>query len=330
MKLKNNIQKDILNIRLSVGSAKVLGLRQVKTDVLPSTVYTMLGKFCIGKCRFCTQSMDNKADKRLLSRVTWPEFDFNLVLDRIKNNCNASRICIQTLKYPDLMTDLFVLVKAIKKISVLPISVCINPLDKGLLVQLKDLGVDRVGIGLDCASDRIFAVMKPGFSWDRYNQFLVDAAEVFGTVAVHLIVGLGETDEQMARQFQRLSDMNCSISLFAFTPVKGTNLDFSSPIIGRYRALQLARYLIVHKLARFSDMYFGKGKIKLINILPTVLENTIKSSEVFETSGCPGCNRPMYNERPRGVIYNYSAPLSEDEVEKANRELKEYIQLLTT
>lgn len=326
MKLEDNSQTDSLNIRLSVGSAMILGLKPVKADVLPSTVYTMLGELCIGRCRFCTQSADNKADKKFLSRVTWPEFDFNSVLDRIKNTGNARRICIQTLKYPDLMADMFILVRAIKKISDLPISVCINPLDKRLLLQLKNLGVDRVGIGLDCASQRIFNEMKPGFSWDCYNHFLVDVAEVFGTVAVHLIVGLGETDEELVKQFQRMTDMNCSVSLFAFTPVKGTNLPFSSPEIGRYRALQLARYLIVHNLARFSDMHFENGKIKSINISPTVPESIINSGEGFETSGCPGCNRPMYNERPRGAIYNYSAPLSKDEIEKANRELRGYIQ----
>ncbi len=324
---ENNIQLDNLNIRLSVGSAMSLGLRPVKADVLPSTVYTMLGEFCIGRCRFCTQSTDNEADKKYLSRVTWPEFDLNSVLDRIKNTGNARRICIQTLKYPDLMADMFILVEAINKISDLPISVCINPLEKGLLVQLKNLGVDRVGVGLDCASQRIFAEMKPGFSWDCYNQFIVDVAEVFGTVAVHLVVGLGETDEELVEQFQRMSDMNYGVSLFAFTPVKGTNLSFPSPEIGRYRALQLVRYLIVHKLARFSDIYFEKGKIKSINISPTILESTINSSSVFETSGCPGCNRPMYNERPRGAIYNHSASLSKDEIGKANRELRQYIQL---
>jgi len=326
MKTENNIQTDIFSIRLSVGSAMVLGLRPIKADVLPSTVYALLGNHCVGKCRFCTQSMDNKADKRLLSRVIWPEFDLNLVLDRIKNNCNASRICIQTLKYAGLITDLSFLVKTIKKVSTLPVSVCINPLDKESLVRLKDLGVDRVGIGLDCASQKIFAEMKPGFSWDYYNHFLTDVAEVFGTVSVHLIVGLGETDEEMVQQFQRLSDLNYRVSLFAFTPVKGTDLSFFSPEIGRYRALQLARYLIVNKLARFSDINFERGKIKSINIMPIMIKNTIKSGKVFETSGCPSCNRPMYNERPRGTIYNYSKPLFVNEMEKANRELKEYLQ----
>ena len=328
--LGDNIQLNNLNIRLSVGSAMSLGLRPVKADVLPSTVYTMLGESCIGKCRFCTQSMDNKADKKYLSRVTWLEFDLNLVLDRISNTSNARRICIQTLKYPNLVADMFVLVEAINKISDLPISVCINPLDKGLLPQLKNLGIDRVGVGLDCASQRVFAEMKPGFSWDCYNRFLVDVTEVFGTVAVHLIVGLGETDEELVEQFQRASDMNYNVSLFAFTPVKGTNLSFPSPEIGRYRAIQLVRYLIAHKLARFGDIYFENGKIKSINISPAILESTTNSSNVFETSGCPGCNRPMYNERPRGAIYNHSAPLSKDQIGKANRELKQYIQLFTS
>ena len=31
---------------------------------------------------------------------------------------------------------------------------------------------------------------------------------------------------------------------------------------------------------------------------------------MFETSGCPGCNRPYYNERPGGMLYNYPRPLT--------------------
>ena len=31
-------------------------------------------------------------------------------------------------------------------------------------------------------------------------------------------------------------------------------------------------------------------------------------AEAFRTSGCPGCNRPYYNERPGQIPYNYPRP----------------------
>ena len=39
--------------------------------------------------------------------------------------------------------------------------------------------------------------------------------------------------------------------------------------------------------------------------------------EPFQTSGCPDCNRPFYNEQPAGPLYNYPWPLSPAEAERA-------------
>jgi biotin synthase-related radical SAM superfamily protein len=43
--------------------------------------------------------------------------------------------------------------------------------------------------------------------------------------------------------------------------------------------------------------------------------------EAFCTAGCPGCNRPFYNERPAGPMYNYPRPLTPAEVEAACSEM---------
>jgi len=37
-------------------------------------------------------------------------------------------------------------------------------------------------------------------------------------------------------------------------------------------------------------------------------------------TGCDGCNRPYYNERPRGPMYNYPRPLNKKEVLAAIQE----------
>jgi len=39
------------------------------------------------------------------------------------------------------------------------------------------------------------------------------------------------------------------------------------------------------------------------------------------TSGCPNCNRPYYNEKPSGPIYNYPRPLKKEEIAKVMLEL---------
>jgi len=46
------------------------------------------------------------------------------------------------------------------------------------------------------------------------------------------------------------------------------------------------------------------------------------TGEAFRTSGCPGCNRPYYNERPSGPFYNYPRGLTEEEARREARLLR--------
>jgi biotin synthase len=323
--MNNEERQEATHIRLSIGSAVSLGLRTAKMEASPTTLYTLLGETCLGACRFCTQARRSDADRHLLSRVIWPEFELPAVLEGLQADDHVRRVCIQTLLYPDLLTDLLATVQHLKAASDAPLSICMNPVDKDWLIAFKDAGVERVGVGLDCATEALFNQMKPGFSWNRYMQFVDETVEVFGVGSVHLIAGLGETDEELVGTFQTFHDKGCGIALFAFTPVRGTQLDLAPPLLERYRALQLARYLIVHGQARVEDMTFDGGKLAAINVDPAVLDRAIEAGTPFRTSGCPNCNRPMYNERPGGDLYNHPAPLTAAEKSAAREALRCYL-----
>ena len=318
-------RKTATHIRLSIGSAVSLGLRTAKMEAAPTTLYTLLGETCLGACRFCTQARRSDADRHLLSRVIWPEFELPAVLESLQADDHVRRVCIQTLLYPDLLADLLATVRQLKATSDAPLSICMNPVDKEWLVALKDAGVERVGVGLDCATEALFNQMKPGFSWNCYMQFIDETIEVFGVGSVHLIAGLGETDKELVGAFQTFHDKGCGIALFAFTPVRGTQLDLAPPLLERYRALQLARYLIVNNQARVEDMAFDEGKLASINVDPAMLDRALESGTPFRTSGCPNCNRPMYNERPGGDLYNHPAPLTAAEKSAAREVLGRYL-----
>ncbi len=313
-------------IRLSIGSAVSLGLRAAKMTAPPTTVYTLIGETCLGACRFCTQARRSDADRQFLSRVTWPEFPLDDVLVSIQATEDVRRVCLQTLHAPQLLPDLVAAAQRLRDTVAVPLSICMNPVDRMWLIALKDAGVARVGVGLDCATEELFAQMKPGFDWARYLRFIDETIDVFGIGSVHLIAGLGESDTEMARAFQTFHDKGCSIALFAFTPVRGTGLDFPPPPLERYRALQLARYLIVHNLARAEEMTFTDGKLASLNAPPDAMARALESGIPFRTSGCPNCNRPMYNERPGGAMYNHPAPLTAADKAAARASLAEYLE----
>lgn len=319
------MERNGAKLRLSLGSAVVLGLRRARMDAMPTTLYTMLGEHCAGACRFCAQARDSDADPRFLSRIVWPEFELDAILARLPDAKGVRRICIQTVLEPGLESRLISVVQALRTASDLPISVCMNPTNPRWLPELKAAGVNRIGIGLDCATEETFQRVKPGFHWDAYHRFLDAIVDTFGTGSVHLIVGLGDSDEDLIRKIQDARDRHCTVALFAFTPVRGAKLDLPAPDVERYRAIQLTRYLITRGQARLEDMEFKAGQLIAIRIDPNTIERVLETGNPFRTSGCPDCNRPLYNERPGGVMYNYATPLSQAERIQARLELASYL-----
>jgi biotin synthase len=324
-------------IRVSVGSAIILGLLKGKIDAPPTTVYMLTyreGK-CQANCAFCPQARTSSSKADMLARVTWPPFPTRRVTEKIAECAEkgiVKRVCIQALNYPNVFDDLLHLTKLIHSGSSVLISVSCPPLDKTQLQRLAKAGVDRISIALDAATEQLFnkvkgAETKSPYQWKQQHQALQKAIEVFGKnqVYTHLIVGLGETEKEITETMQNCVDIGIQPSLFAFTPIPGTTLeDQQQPPIEAYRRVQLARHLIVRNKTRIQNMKFDtKGKITDYGITTAQLKETISDGTPFRTSGCPECNRPYYNERPGGPMYNYPRQPSNEEINKIIKSLDE-------
>jgi biotin synthase-related radical SAM superfamily protein len=322
-------------IRVSVGSAIVMGLLEGKLDAEPTTAYLMTyreGK-CSANCGFCPQARDSQSKAELLSRVSWPAFSASRVIESIAIAVQTGRIrrvCIQTLNYPGVFDDLRCFVKEIKLHADVPVSISCQPHNAQNMWSLAEAGADRIGIALDAVTEQLFDKVKGAaaggpYRWQDEFTLMHVAVGVFGegNVSTHLIVGLGETEKDACKVLQKCVDFGILPALFAFTPVRGTVFAGNpKPDLGAYRRVQLARYLIVHYLARFEDMNFNK-KEKLIDfgIGAEVLFNAVESGLPFLTSGCPDCNRPFYNEKPSGPIYNYPRKLTPQEIKIVKEQL---------
>lgn len=322
-------------IRVSLGTAIVLGLLEGKVDAEPTTAYLMTYKTskCSANCGFCPQARASKSSTELLSRVTWPTFPTSKVLTALAAGAKEDKIkraCIQALNYPTVFAHLEAVVKEIKKRSAVAVSVSCQPKNKENIVRLADAGVDRLGIALDVATEELFDKVKgkaAGSAYSWQNQFiqLNQALDVFGegNVSTHVIVGLGETEKQAVEVVQRCVDMGVLPALFAFTPVRGTALEAKSPPkLESYRRVQLARYLIVGGKTKLADVQFdGEGKITGYGLSNEALNREIEGGLPFRTSGCPDCNRPFYNEKPSGPLYNYPKNPNQEEIKKIKKQL---------
>ena len=322
-------------IRVSLGSAMVLGLLRGKLDAMPTTVYLLTyrrGK-CTANCGFCPQARGSHGRADMLSRVSWPVFHTRHVLNGVENavkDDRISRVCLQALNYPEVFQHLLAFVRAIYSRVEVPISISCQPLNRKNMQRLAETGAERIGIPLDAATEEMFEKVKGRsvggpYVWEEQFKLLGEAVDIFGRgkVSTHLIVGLGETEREMVEMIQRCVDMGVLPALFAFTPIPGTALENNpQPPVPQYRRIQLARHLISHGIAGYEDMHFDeKDCISDFGVDKEDLLRIIQMGEPFLTSGCLNCNRPYYNEKPSGPIYNYPRSLTEKEIAQILQEL---------
>ncbi len=323
-----------LHVNVSIGTAAVLGLTDLVMDAAPTTAYLMLGGRCVLDCGFCAQARSSQASALKLSRVTWPEFDQPQTLALLAQAVargDIRRCCLQVTVAEGYFQRTLEVIRAVRatcpsyagaSLPRFPVDAAILPRDMAQVEELLAAGVDHIGFGLDAACERVFQRVKGG-SWARSLSLIEETARRFpGRGAVHLIVGLGEKEQEMAETIQRMHDLGLVVGLFAFTPVRGTRLEGASPPpISTYRRMQVAQYLISNNLARIENFTFSATG-QLLNFNLPRLPEILADGAAFRTSGCPDCNRPFYNERPGGVMYNYPEVLTRQQVEAAIEELE--------
>ncbi len=335
----------LTNINVSIGTAGVLGLAEVAMDVAPTTAYLMLGGRCSMSCGFCAQARTSHASALNLSRVTWPEFSLAQTINRLARAVERGvirRCCLQVTAGQGYFERTLGVIKAIKAATGVPLDAAILPPTMDHVVELIAAGVDHVGFGLDAASERVFRRVKGG-DWTRSLRLIQETARRYpGRATAHLIVGLGETEQEMVETIQALHNWGVIVGLFAFTPVRGTEMaHVPPPPLESYRRMQVARHLIAHGLARANDFTFSpegpwsfgpvlvvqdkcpKTKGRLTDWRLPQLPALLADGVAFQASGCPDCNRPYYNERPGGPMYNYARPLSPAEIQRALAALKD-------
>ncbi len=306
-----------------------------RLDARPTTIYLLTHHpaGCVANCGFCPQARDSSGRADMLSRVTWPPFPTREVVARVGDAYGGgaiSRVCVQALNYPTVLEDVLSIMEEIRGRSGVPISVCCQPLNRGRVERLSEAGVDRIGVPLDAATERVFEGVKGSaaggpYRWSEQRRVLREAVEVFGrgSVTTHLIVGLGESEREMVQAIQWCVDSGVYPGLFAFTPVPGTAMEGRSPPpLDSYRRIQTAHHLVTSGETRCEGMSFdGAGRVVGFGVSEEELRRAVRTGVPYRTSGCPGCNRPYYNERPGGPLYNFPRQPLPGEVAEIERQL---------
>ncbi len=334
-------------VRVSTAADIVLGYKpgRFHRNAFPFCINLLLhfNDGCKSNCLYCGQAREIRSSPacKSLIRVEWPLRNLDDVIERLSkfnySGCSLRpyRVCVASITNPKALEAEVKAIKRVHNAVGLPVSALITPslFTKEWMKKLRDAGAERIGIAIDCANERIFDLLRGKGArgphrWGRYLEGVEEAVEVMGKgrVGIHLIVGLGESEEEAVRLIQHVHDLGAETHLFSFYPEEGSFLSsWSRPPVGQYRRVQLARYLVNAGLSRYEAMRFNsRGQIIDYGVSKGVLEEVVDSGIPFITSGCPGCNRPYANERPIERPRNYPYIPRGKELEFIKRELADY------
>lgn len=292
-------------MRASYGTLQLLGIKPGGYPFTPKTAFFLLGEKCLGGCLFCPQS---EGQEGKLSRVTWPEIDEDEAIDALPKTA-LDRICLQATKSGTSLDKVTEFIFKINQLTTAPVSVSMHIENEEQAEILFQSGADDISLALDTATEELSQKIKKT-SLSPKIRLLKSIAKLHPfKVTTHLIMGLGETEQELVELARDLISSGINVSLFAFTPIPGTTLEnLPQPEISRYRKVQA----ILAQIRKNNDhkIIYENGKIKDIGDT-----GNLEPSD-FQNPGCIGCNRPYYNEKPGGVMYNFPNPPDIDKIKK--------------
>jgi len=210
-------------------------------------------------------------------------------------------------------------------------------LDVERLHRIKEAGVDIIGVGLDAATEELFyrtrgAGARGPHSWTQHWEIVRAAREIYGPLKVncHVIVGLGETDQELIDLLYQLHSEQIAAYLFSFNPEPGTAMqDEPRAPIQRLRRIQLVKHLIENQgLAREQVELNDDGELIGLGADHETLEQTLRSGIPFMTDGCPdragevACNRPYGSYRPGEEYRDYPFVPEERDIEQIRHQIQ--------
>jgi len=305
---------------------------------------------CHAKCAYCGLSGSRETDGDWVDnsfiRVDWPIFSVEEIKRAIADGVcpHVERVCVSMITTRRAKEDLLKVVSELRQV-IDSVSILITPtiVNRSWLVKARAAGADKVGVAIDAATPELFDSLRGKgvggpHKWEKYWKTLEESVEVFGryNAGVHLIVGVGETEQEIIGVIQRAYDMGAYTHLFSFFPEEGSLMEkHPQPPLGTYRRVQLARYLINEGTGRSSQMKFNKaGQLTDFGIPKALLDDSIAKGEAFMTSGCSSvthkyaCNRPFGNCTPYqasiGHWRNIPFPPTEDDLRTIRSQIWDY------
>ncbi|MDH4121214.1 MAG: radical SAM protein [Deltaproteobacteria bacterium] len=300
---------------------------------------------CTANCTYCglARTREGESVDKSFIRVDWPLYPTSLVAEKVAEKearSGVGRVCVSQVHHPRAYPDLIAISQAIHQAApAVPLSALVSAstLNEERLVEVKDVGVDIIGVGLDAVTPELFSNTrgkgaKGPHSWEYHWKMIRAARRLFGPMKVncHIMVGLGETDRDLMELFHNLKEEQIAAYLFSFNPEEGTAMEAAPRApLHRLRRVQLVKNLVEeHGLPREAVGFNDAGEIARLEAPELMVRRAIAGGKAFMTDGCPDrqgemtCNRPYGSYRPGEPFRDYPFRPEADDLAVIGKEMR--------
>lgn len=210
---------------LRFGSIEEIGLLEQPALHCPRQAYITVTGRCIFSCKYCPVPLNH-------GRVKSPD-EIADMIESVADQIDAISLTSGVLNsVEDEESRVIGILRRIGSQKV-PIGVSIYP-GPETPEKLCSEGVSEVKFNLEAATPALFQKMCPGLSWDEILRSLDQSVALFGEGSVfsNVILGLGETDEEMDACIRLLTERGVIPVIRPLTPAAALS-SFSRPVASR-------------------------------------------------------------------------------------------------
>jgi biotin synthase-related radical SAM superfamily protein len=199
---------------IRIGDQEVRGVLEPVGLHCPRQAYVTISETCVFRCRYCrvpSQKGRTKTAGEIRALVESVHHDIDAI-------CLTGGVADSWENEEQRALDT---IRALSDMKI-PIGVSIYP-GPGTPERLAAQEVAEVKFNVETATVSLFRLMCPDLDWDRMWQALRQSVEIFGEGRVfsNLIIGLGETDAEIASCIQQLAEQGVIPVLRPLTPAAG-------------------------------------------------------------------------------------------------------------
>lgn len=242
-----------LELRRADGSLAVGGVRLLPIIMhAPDQAFINLTGECVYECAFCNTHRMDPSRRKAIEPARWVE----LVVEA-HGRQPFDALAITSVASPDheRMMEAYetVIGGVLERISDLVVGV--EPYVNGPedIQRLRDAGATEMKINVQTPDPDILSRICPGWEMERQYSLLEEAVAVFGRgrVTTNIIIGLGETDEDVAMALDRLASMGVVPSVRVVRVNDGNRPDLERALGHAVEGVDTDRHIhLAHLLGR--------------------------------------------------------------------------------